>query len=930
MKQENRPPRILYWKWDDSHIDSGSYRAGIDDLCERSCFDTVFICTHWCRDGLSTKKTHDAVLDACRLLHARGKKLILEIDARSEKERFCTAYPEARTGIVYWKELPADEEHADFSIRQASGADLFAGDRQSGELLLCVYRYRRTEQGYEPGTLRELTQDCGLTRTGPDTVRVSLPGGSDAAEHIFAAVVSWYQANDLASDAHEAFNRELFAAYADIPLDGAAVDELSYMTSPFFDFTPGSYQKWDEHPYYSHALDARYQAQYRRSLRLDYLNRFIGNAADPNEQLVSINCYHAFIRQITINAEQTFYQNVKSTFGSGAFVGVHPTWFAIEETDNTPEVWKNGIDWWGVPRDYGFTDEIMLYPVRLALTHKAEANVFYNMWYGEGAGFLTSFFKEIYRNARYGGRTISLAYECRFERVVQQLCRPGELEAVSQCEQRVRALDHVQHAPAASDVLIIMGVPAACNAKYNQNVHGTWDTYGSVFKRVFSLARGLWDAGYNCDLVGSYEIDSGAIRLLPDGTAQYGSQTFHFVLYAYPQFATQSEQVFLQELAGRKLPAAVISELDTGFSGEDLTALGVQLRSSLFWCSDNPEISDLTALLAANHIRTYRLPCGCVLQDGSMIFTAPDAAAPSGNPLFTELSVEGRQIRIDAQDFVFLKLAAGGIQRLEGPAIRSVHIDGKPVVSFASYQLVSLHTLTLAFLGDSVTEGCFETYEAPDHTWQCVMDPDAVYHAQLRPMLQDYLRGHGSHAGVRIINAGIGGNTSREGLARLEPDVLRYRPDITVVCFGLNDVHGGDAGLGAYQDRLREIFRALRRAGSMPVFMTPNMMCTGTTARYAACPPLREMQAHCCALQLNGQVDRYMQAARDVCEEARVPVCDCYALWKERFSGGEDITALLSNEINHPSRPLHRLFAEQLLHVLLREGLLDQALQETD
>ena len=65
--------------------------------------------------------------------------------------------------------------------------------------------------------------------------------------------------------------------------------------------------------------------------------------------------------------------------------------------------------------------------------------------------------------------------------------------------------------------------------------------------------------------------------------------------------------------------------------------------------------------------------------------------------------------------------------------------------------------------------------------------------------------------------------------------------------------------------------------------MTPNMMCTGTTARYAACPPLREMQAHCCALQLNGQVDRYMQAARDVCEEARVPVCDCYALWKERF-----------------------------------------------
>lgn len=79
-----------------------------------------------------------------------------------------------------------------------------------------------------------------------------------------------------------------------------------------------------------------------------------------------------------------------------------------------------------------------------------------------------------------------------------------------------------------------------------------------------------------------------------------------------------------------------------------------------------------------------------------------------------------------------------------------------------------------------------------------------------------------------------------------------------------------------------------------------------------------------------GRLTGICRRPRDVCEEARVPVCDCYALWKERFSGGEDITALLSNEINHPSRPLHRLFAEQLLHVLLREGLLDQALQETD
>lgn len=40
---------------------------------------------------------------------------------------------------------------------------------------------------------------------------------------------------------------------------------------------------------------------------------------------------------------------------------------------------------------------------------------------------------------------------------------------------------------------------------------------------------------------------------------------------------------------------------------------------------------------------------------------------------------------------------------------------------------------------------------------------------------------------IRVVNAGVGGNTSREGLARLEKDVLRHKPDCVVVQFGGND-----------------------------------------------------------------------------------------------------------------------------------------------
>ncbi len=41
--------------------------------------------------------------------------------------------------------------------------------------------------------------------------------------------------------------------------------------------------------------------------------------------------------------------------------------------------------------------------------------------------------------------------------------------------------------------------------------------------------------------------------------------------------------------------------------------------------------------------------------------------------------------------------------------------------------------------------------------------------------------------GFRVINAGVNGNTSREGLARLQKDVLAHKPDLVVLFFGAND-----------------------------------------------------------------------------------------------------------------------------------------------
>ena len=134
-------------------------------------------------------------------------------------------------------------------------------------------------------------------------------------------------------------------------------------------------------------------------------------------------------------------------------------------------------------RDYGFTDEIMLYPVRTALAHKENAPIFYNMWYGEATGDIDTYYTELYKNARFGGRTISLGYECAHEASVLDLYPTGLLESLSEIEKHFITLDNLQKSAVNCDVAIIMGLEACCSRIANQNGNGQWDIYRGVLKK---------------------------------------------------------------------------------------------------------------------------------------------------------------------------------------------------------------------------------------------------------------------------------------------------------------------------------------------------------------------------------------------------------------------------------------------------------------
>lgn len=216
------------------------------------------------------------------------------------------------------------------------------------------------------------------------------------------------------------------------------------------------------------------------------------------------------------------------------------------------------------------------------------------------------------------------------------------------------------------------------------------------------------------------------------------------------------------------------------------------------------------------------------------------------------------------------------------------------------------------FLGDSVTHGCFEIYPTPGGGIETVYDPEAVYHSLLRKKLLAIF----PRAPLNVINAGISGDNAPGGLKRLERDVLSVSPDLVVVSFGLNDACQGMDKLENYTGALREIFERTKAAGAEVVLLTPNMMCRYADPRLTD-PTCYKVAQDVSEVQNQGQLDRYMAAAIATAEDCGVTVCDCYGRWKALDRLGLDTTGLLSNHINHPTRAMHELFADELFRLIV-------------
>jgi lysophospholipase L1-like esterase len=131
---------------------------------------------------------------------------------------------------------------------------------------------------------------------------------------------------------------------------------------------------------------------------------------------------------------------------------------------------------------------------------------------------------------------------------------------------------------------------------------------------------------------------------------------------------------------------------------------------------------------------------------------------------------------------------------------------------------------------------------------------------------------------VNVVNAGVSGHTTVQALARLDSAVLKHKPQLVTVMFGMNDMVR--VPLDDFKKNMIEIKDRCQKAGAEVLFCTQNNVI-------------------------------------EIAKEHKLAVADCHAAYEAAKSkDAADWRLLLSDEI-HPNMDGHKLLAETIAKTIV-------------
>ena len=162
-------------------------------------------------------------------------------------------------------------------------------------------------------------------------------------------------------------------------------------------------------------------------------------------------------------------------------------------------------------------------------------------------------------------------------------------------------------------------------------------------------------------------------------------------------------------------------------------------------------------------------------------------------------------------------------------------------------------------------------------------------------MLQLILSSQYPDTPIEVVNAGISGNTTNDGLKRLERDVFSHTPHLVCLMFGLNDM--GSLDPTQFRANLVSLVQKCRAGGAEMILCTPNGIMENPGR------PRDRFQQFC-------------QLLSETAAEQAAPLCDVAQAFETlRMLEPRTWRLLFSDEI-HPNMDGHRLTARLLARTI--------------
>ncbi len=168
---------------------------------------------------------------------------------------------------------------------------------------------------------------------------------------------------------------------------------------------------------------------------------------------------------------------------------------------------------------------------------------------------------------------------------------------------------------------------------------------------------------------------------------------------------------------------------------------------------------------------------------------------------------------------------------------------------------------------------------------------------------------------VTVLNAGVGGNTSREGLRRFDRDVRPGLPALVLVEFGGNDATNNLArhvSLAEFESHLETMAKKVRAGGGACCFLTfppvvDDWHAIGHDAFYEECGGL------------DACVEGYRGRTREIAGRLGAPLFDLDRVLRRHMAADGAGIYILPDGV-HLTEQGNRVFAEELLAFLRGAG----------